>query len=196
MIHTTGIKLPFNSKFWVTKSPICCKTDALELLLYLSTAHPPSTCKWVCGKTSSTEVNSVQFKSEVPRSPSGDSGGCDCTQRISERLLLSTGLAFRSDLKEQGGDGLLGTLYIQSVLNKIPHNRVNLCKNACDFLSFILSKPAAVTSGPIPTNPCHWCSEYKAVGELFDKGKFSYCSMICLEEHRAVNFSPKKKKVT
>jgi hypothetical protein len=105
-----------------------------------------------------------------------------------ERLLLSTGVAFKTHLSAYGGHGYSG-LFTQ-VLDSLPADLADQLTRV-NPLRLLLwrPRPVAEPEKPKPTWQCRFCQgRFEETHQKFEKMDFEYCSMKCLSGHRQAGF--------
>lgn len=110
-----------------------------------------------------------------------------------DKVLLGTGLRFRTDLAAFGGPGLG---YSYDLLVRASTSRPGSLPTIPDLRKIAVALLQYSWVPPLPPQKisyyidCHWCGTSKPEGEHFSKMDFDYCSPKCISKHRQVDFDP------
>jgi len=101
-----------------------------------------------------------------------------------ERLLLSSGVTFKTHLSAYGGHGYSG-LFTQVLSNLPSEVTVQITRENPKRLLMWRPRPVAEPEKPKPTWQCRFCQgKFEETHQKFEKMDFEYCSMKCLSGHR------------
>eukprot|EP00928_Gymnodinium_smaydae_P083581 TRINITY_DN66825_c0_g1_i1.p1 TRINITY_DN66825_c0_g1~~TRINITY_DN66825_c0_g1_i1.p1 ORF type:complete len:466 (+),score=54.29 TRINITY_DN66825_c0_g1_i1:85-1398(+) len=127
----------------------------------------------------------------------------------SNRVLVGSGLRFRTDLQAFGGCGLAHTIELLrgAVQRKsfpldaagVQQASLDLDNAGLQFFQYAWQPPAQPEAARAPPGPdtivCQWCGTIRSDGKHFSKMGFDYCSPKCIREHKQVDFAPDKRGV-
>jgi hypothetical protein len=127
----------------------------------------------------------------------GGGGGGAATSAVSNRILLSNGLRFRTSLVKYGGKGyrhIMATFASMLRERGVPDGTLKqvMVTNPNELLHWWVAPPPPPV--PVILEPCDGpgCEQvFEAIeGHFFEKFAFRYCSPKCLAAHRESGFAP------